>query len=215
MTKDSVGPHFNQNIFLEARELSKKIIKDFAETLIAGLSAEEVKSELEKIFHSKGFNKFWHPTKVRIAQDTLKTFRAENDKSLLTSDGELIFIDCGPVYENHEADYGETFRVNSKASCPLMTACSEVFNYTSTIWMAEKQSGKELYHQATDFAQSLGFELNPLMAGHRLGDFPHQLYGPGKMADIDYSPNSGLWVLEIHLVDTKSQRGAFYEDLLI
>ena len=214
-TRDSVGQLFDRKIFLEAREICQKIIKEFAVTIPKGTKADAIKSELEKVFHNAGLKKFWHPTKIRIAQDTMKTFRAENDKSLETCDGELYFIDCGPVYENHEADYGETFRLNSDEICPLMKACQEVFNFTATQWREQKLTGVDLYLSASKYSKKLGFELNPLMAGHRIGDFPHQLYGQGKMAEMDYSPTSELWVLEIHLIDQRTQRGAFFEDILL
>ncbi len=214
-TRDIVGDKFQQETFLEAREICQKIIKEFSTTIPVNTRADDIKSELEKVFQAAGLKKFWHPTKIRIAQDTMKTFRAENDSSLTTSENEIFFIDCGPIYENHEADYGETFRLNSKMVCPLMKGCKEVFNFTAALWREQKLSGADLYNKASQYSAQLGFELNPLMAGHRIGDFPHQLYGQGKMAEMDYSPSSGLWVLEIHLIDLATQRGAFFEDVLI
>ena len=52
------------------------------------------------------------------------------------------------------------------------------------------------------------------MNGHRLGDFPHALHYKGKLSDFSEAPFPNLWVLEIHLIDEKINRGAFFEDIL-
>ncbi|HEY0296511.1 MAG TPA: hypothetical protein VGC69_14380 [Bordetella sp.] len=60
----------------------------------------------------------------------------------------------------------------------------------------------------------MGWKLNLDMKGHRVGDFPHAIYKPGKLADLADTPSEGLWILEIQIAHPTRPFGAFYEDLL-
>ena len=80
---------------------------------------------------------------------------------------------------------------------------------------AKKLSGIELFNFASLLAKDYGYELNPMMAGHRLGDFPHKLFSSQKLFELGVSPNKNLWVLEIHIIDKANQVGAFFEDILL
>lgn len=53
------------------------------------------------------------------------------------------------------------------------------------------------------------------IAGHRVSDFPHALYGKHRLANADFIPGDGIWVLEIQVRDLASPIGAFYEDVLL
>jgi CDP-4-dehydro-6-deoxyglucose reductase len=51
--------------------------------------------------------------------------------------------------------------------------------------------------------------------GHRVSDFPHALYGKHLLAQADFVPADGIWVLEIQVRDAERPMGAFYEDVLL
>lgn len=128
--------------------------------------------------------------------------------------GDLCFVDVGPIYEDHEADFGRTFVVEGGSS-DLAKASERVFQNTGQAWHNQKLSGVALYDFMESQAKALGFQLNPKMAGHRLGDFPHKLLSSTKLSEFDQCPIKNLWVLEVHLLNRDGTRGAFFEDLLM
>jgi len=82
------------------------------------------------------------------------------------------------------------------------------------VWREKKLSGIELYRKAQILADRKGYSLNTQMDGHRIGDFPHALYCQEGLAEVNLVPSPDLWVLEIHILDIKRARGAFFEDVL-
>ncbi|MBD2775346.1 hypothetical protein [Iningainema tapete] len=82
-------------------------------------------------------------------------------------------------------------------------------------WHTDALSGQALYQFADQIASDLGWVLNLSMDGHRLSDFPHTAYYPGKLAAIPFRPNRNLWVLEIQIRHPQKPFGGFYEDILM
>ena len=97
----------------------------------------------------------------------------------------------------------------------LIEASHEVFDRSAEAWRKEGLSGVALFNFADRLAQKYGFNLNPQMSGHRLGDFPHRIHSTQDLFEWDQTPSAHLWVLEIHLIDPNTNRGAFFEDLLM
>ena len=75
-------------------------------------------------------------------------------------------------------------------------------------------------------AKDYGWEFGGPIAGHLIGQFPHEripndkvsLYvhpnNPIRMRDPDSNGQERHWILEIHFVDRARQIGGFYEELL-
>ncbi|MBH48193.1 MAG: (Fe-S)-binding protein [Halobacteriovorax sp.] len=211
---ENLGAKFNLEHFLNAREASIAIVRQVASRVVEGMSEDEAHLLLKEAFEKNGSQKLWHPTKVRFAENTLKTFREISIPDIKIKKGDLFFFDIGPVINDHEGDYGETFVCQSNQSNDLIDASQTVFQETAKAWREQGLNGKELYSFANNKAKELGFELNLDMDGHRLGDFPHALHFKGGLPDHSATPAPGLWILEIHLRDPKTNRGAFFEDLL-
>lgn len=215
------GEKFRLDTFLSARLTCIETINGIISSVEQGMNENDIKFLIETRFREIGVTKFWHPSKIRIAADTVKTFRALSDPDIRIQKGDICFLDLGPIIEDHEADFGRTFifgdgdadGIQSKSQ--LIRASHEVFNQTAAIWKSSGLSGIELFQYASGLAKTYGFDLNPLMAGHRLGDFPHQLHSKAGLFEIDLVPTENLWVLEIHIIDEKSRRGAFFEDILL
>jgi hypothetical protein len=84
----------------------------------------------------------------------------------------------------------------------------------------------ELYRHAQKLARDSGWEYGGPIAGHLIGQFPHEriagdkvtLYvhpdNPKKMRDLDAQGQERHWIFEIHFVDRTRQIGGFYEELL-
>ena len=208
------GEQFNLEDYLRAQKKTKQVILDFSQKLSVGMTEKEARALLELSLDNSGLEKRWHPTKMRMGPNTIKNFRDDSVDYILTDD-DLFFADVGPVYYNHEGDYGETFVVgNNPRLKHLADASKIVFTKTQAVWKEQQLTGIQLYEFAAKEAEKLNLKLNSNMYGHRLGDFPHAVHSKAKLGGLPFKPTPNLWVLEIHVIDEELKRGAFFEDIL-
>lgn len=216
---EQTGEKFNLTTYLHARDVCYNTVHQIAQKVTVGMNEADGAALIKEEFSKVGATKFWHPTKFRIASDTTKSFREIGDPELKIAEQDLFFIDVGPIINDHEADFGRTFvfsSANNQNSSyqKLATDAEKIWNEVADKWRSESLTGKELYAFATKSALSKDCQLNPKMAGHRLGDFPHALFCKDGLSGTDFSPADNLWVLEIHIMQPDLNRGAFYEDIL-
>jgi Xaa-Pro aminopeptidase len=216
---EMVGEKFNLSTYLASQELCRNITQRISSQIGPGISEKEGQNLIKEEFRKDGVTKFWHPSKFRFGPDTTKSFRELPDESARLEAGDIFFLDVGPVIDEHEADYGKTFvlpAIDQKDSQlkTLADASSSIWQKVAKQWRDHKLSGVALLEYAEKAAQSSGLRLNPAMAGHRLGDFPHALFSRDSLFSVDLIPKKNLWVLEIHLLNPALQRGAFFEDIL-
>ncbi len=216
------GAKYNKDTYFQARKVCLQVVEEIILSLQVDLNEVDVQKIIKNKFALYGVEKFWHPSKFRIASDTLKTFKDLPDQNIKIKSGDICFIDVGPILNDHEADYGRTFifeseKLNSQdfaAKNKLIQANLKVFELTVQAWKKDKLSGLALYQLAQKYALELGYELNIGMDGHRLGDFPHHVHTRMGLGEFGQAPITDLWVLEIHIRDLKRQEGAFFEDIL-
>lgn len=218
---EKTGDKFNIGTYLEARRLCHEVTHRIAALTSLGMNEADGQALVKDEFKKVGISKFWHPTKFRIGADTTKSFRELPDATITMADSDIFFIDVGPIFEDHEADYGCTFHFSPSNSANSLSAhqhiiesCEQIWKAVADKWKSERLSGKELYDFATTYAETHRCQLNPKMAGHRLGDFPHALFSKEGLSSMEICPAENLWVLEIHIIHTPSNRGAFFEDIL-
>lgn len=212
---EMLGDQFNLEDYLRAQEKTRQVVLAFSKMLKPGINEVEAKALLEKTLDESGLEKRWHPTKMRIGPNTTKNFRDDCTPHELT-ENDIFFVDIGPVYYNHEGDYGETFVLGSDPRLKTLADASKMIFYsTQKAWKEKKLTGIELYEHASHEAQKLNLKLNSNMYGHRMGDFPHAVHSRAKLGSLDFSPSPRLWILEIHLIDEELGMGSFFEDLLI
>ncbi|MBC7714705.1 MAG: M24 family metallopeptidase [Rhizobacter sp.] len=216
----SISPHeftgeqFNLEDYLRAQEKTRQLVLEFSKKLHPGMTEAEAKVLLEKSLDDSGLEKKWHPTKMRMGPNTKCSFRDTSVEYTLT-DNDIFFVDIGPVYYNHEGDYGESFVVgNNPRLKHLADASKKIFYATQDVWREKNLTGKELYEFATNEAEKLNLRLNTNMYGHRVGDFPHAVHTQAKLGGLPFKPSPNLWILEIHVIDDELNRGAFFEDVL-
>ncbi len=89
-----------------------------------------------------------------------------------------------------------------------------MFRRTREDWL-RGLTGAALYDRAEAYARDYGCELVREVPGHRVADFPHALYGRHRLAQAEFVPADGIWVLEIQVRDRTLPIGAFYEDVLL
>jgi Xaa-Pro dipeptidase len=87
-------------------------------------------------------------------------------------------------------------------------------------------TASELYGHAQFLAAQFGWEFGGPIAGHLVGQFPHERIAGDKVTlyvhpqshaptrSLDENGQQRHWILEIHFVDRKNEIGGFYEELL-
>jgi Xaa-Pro dipeptidase len=174
-----------------------------------------------------GISTYWHKRIVRAGRNTLAPYD-ENPPDLTIGEDDILFLDLGPVFEEWEADFGRTFVIGSdpvklKLRDDIAKAFAEGKKYFED---HPDVTGVELFRYAEKLAGQHGWEFGGAIAGHLIGQFPHEripgdkvtLYvhpdNPRRMRDLDANGQERHWILEIHFVDRARQIGGFFEELL-
>jgi hypothetical protein len=141
---------------------------------------------------------------------------------------DILFLDLGPVFEKWEADFGRTFVLGSDPRKLKMRDDVGRAFVDGKRYFHEKAdiTSHELFRYVLSLAAQYGWEFGGRIAGHLIGEFPHEkiagdkvsLYvhpdSPLLMRSLDEEGEKRHWILEIHFVDRKHQIGGFYEELL-
>ena len=100
--------------------------------------------------------------------------------------------------------------------------------YETKKWFHSRESvtASELLHYAEEKARDYGWSFGGELAGHLIGEFPHERLEPGNyqlyvhpenhtdMFLPDLSGNKREWILELHFIDQEKSIGGFFEQLL-
>jgi len=174
-----------------------------------------------------GVTTHWHKRVIRAGANTLQPY-SENPPDRLIEEDDILFLDLGPVFALWEADFGRTFVLGtSPIKHRLKNDLEPIFRAAKAAFQADPgMDGATLYGIACELAQQAGWEFGGRIAGHTVGEFPHETI-PGDritfyitrgntlpLRRLDGAGRPYHWILEIHLVDRKHQIGAFFEELL-
>jgi Xaa-Pro dipeptidase len=174
-----------------------------------------------------GIDTYWHKRIVRAGKNTLLPY-AEHPPDLTIEADDILFLDLGPVFEEWEADFGRTFVIGSdplklKLKHDIEQAFTEGKRYFNE--HPELNSG-EYFNYVYSLAEKFGWEFGGPIAGHLIGQFPHERIAEDKvtlyvhpksnllMRSLDEQGRKRHWILEIHFVDREHGIGGFYEELL-
>jgi Xaa-Pro aminopeptidase len=174
-----------------------------------------------------GVKAHWHKRVVRSGPNTLMAYE-KSPPDLTIQEDDILFVDLGPVFEDWEADFGRTYVLgNDPAKLRLRDDLEMIFGKAKTHFEASPDiTGAELYAHACELAKEAGWEFGGAIAGHLVGEFPHENApgekaasriapgNPGRLNDPYPSGQKRHWILEIHLIDRTRQIGGFYEQLL-
>jgi Xaa-Pro dipeptidase len=216
---------------LEAAEAKALAMFDAIETagLIApGRTEGEVARDIFALAEARfGVAQHWHRQIVRTGANTLTTASDYPDELTIAAD-DTVYVDLGPVFEAWEADIGRTYAVGADPEKHRLAAdLPRVFERVQSHYRASPDiTGSELYAFAQAAADEAGWVFGGAIAGHWVGEFPHNRW-PGErplmaiwpdntapMRTPDHLGRERNWILEIHLVDRARTFGGFYERLL-
>lgn len=212
---ERVGPRYSLDGMLAAREKSIRAVAQIAGKLRIGMSTAQALEMADLHLREMGASHTWHPTYIRFGDDTVRTPRQGVQSSRTLQASDIVVVDIGPVWDGYEGDFGDTFVFGlERMHLACAQAARDVFSAAKEAWKTGL-TGRALYDHAEAEALRGGWMLERNLAGHRVSDFPHALFGPAKLAEMDIVPADAVWVLEIQLRHPVYPVGAFYEDILI
>lgn len=202
---------------VEARELIR-----------AGISESRLNQEIYDLAKEMyGISTYWHKRIVRAGTNTLLPY-AENPPDHTLQEDDILFLDLGPVFEDYEADFGRTFVIGSdQAKLKMRDDVAKAFADGKRYFNDHPEiTASQLYAYAVSLAEKYGWEFGGPIAGHLIGQFPHERIADDKIT-LYVHPGSNLrmrstddkgrlrhWILEIHFVDRARGIGGFFEELL-
>ncbi|MDF0528773.1 M24 family metallopeptidase [Tsukamurella sp. 8F] len=193
-----------------------------------GRSERDVSDAIQELAAERyGVERYWHKRIVRAGANTLEVFR-KNPPDRTLGDDDIVFLDFGPIFAAWEADFGRTYVLGDD---PEKAALRDALE---TVWLAGRAAfdadpdvtGEGLYDVVCDLAADAGYLFGGEIAGHLVGDFPHERIPGDKIAsyiapgsktrlhDHVVGGNPAHWILEVHLLDRDRRFGGFYEQLL-
>ena len=213
---ESSKEDFSNELFFEIRAKTRAAVQQISDRLQVGMMEETANEIAKTVLQELGTRQGWHPPYIRFGSNTIKSYGVPSEPGVQLGENDIYFIDIGPVWQGYEGDAGATFVTGDDAEMLRCAAdVKQVFDTVAQKWKTEHLTGEELYQYAAQTAQSMGWELNLDLSGHRLADFPHDNYYDGSLAAISFQPAPKLWVLEVQIRHPNKPFGAFYEDLLI
>ena len=214
---------------LDAQTKAVGLFEEIGRDLIrSGVSEKTLSDEIHELGNKRhGVGTHWHKRVVRSGPNTLYPY-AENPPDRIIQADDIVFIDLGPVFEAWEADFGRTFVLgDDPVKKKLRDSLEPVWNAGKARFLENPDmTGAQLYEIACELAKEAGWEFGGQIAGHLVGDFPHERIPNDKitlyitkgnnetMNKLGKDGHKRHWILEIHLVDRERQIGAFYEQLL-
>lgn len=214
-TWEKVGPRYSLDGMFAAREKTIRALAAIASQLTVGMTTGQALDMAAAQLQAMGASHTWHPTYIRFGDDTVRPPREGIDPLRTLRATDIVVVDLGPVWDGYEGDYGDTFVFGESAlHRDCFKVLHEVFDETREAWM-RGLTGCELYDFAEERAVAKGWRLSRNLAGHRIADFPHALFGNQELAALEITPSEMVWVLEIQLCHPTEPVGGFFEDILM
>ncbi|MBS1661644.1 MAG: aminopeptidase P family protein [Bacteroidetes bacterium] len=216
---------------LYAQDTSIQFFKAIEErSLIApGMSEEQLNSEVcDLAARQFGIGKHWHKKIVRTGKNTLATY-PDNPPDRIINEGDILFIDLGPIVKGYEADIGRTYVLGNDPQKLKLKKDVEKAWYEIQAWYRQHTTLKasDLFQYAVDKAKEFGWEFGGEIAGHIVGKYPHEQPLDPKSLELDIHPdnhddmflldadgNPRHWILELQFIDREKEIGAYFEQLL-
>ncbi len=196
--------------------------------IAAGKTEKQINTEVYDLARELfGIEKYWHKRIVRAGANTLRPYD-DNPPNLTVQPDDILFLDFGPVFEDWEADLGRTYVIGNDPYKYKLKSDVEAAWHEIKEWFGgqKKLTAAEFHRHIMNVTQKYGWEYGGQLAGHLIGNFPHERVEPGNnslcilpdnhndMFLPDANGNQRHWILEIHFVDREKQIGGFYEQLL-
>jgi hypothetical protein len=185
---------------------------------------EEIYELAERQFNIKNH---WHKRIVRSGENTLTPYKGNPPNRIIQED-DILFFDFGPIIDRWEADLGRTYVLgNNPEKIKIRNDIEQAWKETQEWFQGHTQlKSCELFEYATQKAIDYGWEFGGEIAGHLIGEFPHERLESGnyhlyihpeselELFKFDENGKERYWILELHFIDKKKRIGAFYEQIV-
>ncbi|MBV9353175.1 MAG: aminopeptidase P family protein, partial [Mycobacterium sp.] len=95
---------------LDAQDKAAQLFDEIErrEMIRPGVGERQLSNEIRELAAQLlGATGHWHRRIVRAGENTLQPFR-ERPPDRVVADGDIVFLDLGPIFEEWEADFGRT-----------------------------------------------------------------------------------------------------------
>jgi Xaa-Pro aminopeptidase len=229
MEENALNENDRVAALLHAQHMAAALFEAAEQSLIRpGITELQLSRDIHALAAERfGVKAHWHKRVVRAGPNTLRPYR-EDPPDLTIQPDDILFLDFGPVFEAWEADFGRTYVLgDDPLKHKLRGDLEPIFRRVKAHFHANpKITGEALYAFACAQAAEAGWAFGGEIAGHLVGEFPHETIPgarvmknimPGNDAALESVDSKGRrrhWILEIHLVDRAREIGGFYEELL-
>lgn len=202
------------SLLSKASKVAEEIVHASIQLVKIGMKRQDILIIIQLQMAQRGIRKNWHRPVVRIGPATRLIFDDRDCDDRIVSNGDLVFIDIGIVFQGYEADFCQTFRITEQPY-PTVPHAAKIWKELHQTWKLNPLiTGKELYTRASRLASETYF-LDSREGGHRIGQFPHSRQGPEFLKDFDQPVAPGEWILEIKLIHQTRDEGIFFEQILL
>ena len=211
-----------------AQRKSWDVLREMQARLTEGMTEADARPWALEILKQYGVTKNWHRPNLRFGPGSKLSFNDPLSTDYLLKRGDSVMIDLGPVWKDEElgleveGDVGDTIVwqpvglvAHEQQHC--IDVSRELFEWGRqqvAQRTSSSPSGRGLYEQLAERAQTKGLVLLQGVEGHRLSDFPHHQYSKNRISQLDFAPTPGRWILEVQVLHPTLPYGAFYEDLV-
>jgi Xaa-Pro aminopeptidase len=108
---ESTGTNFSLEALMHARKNTRAAMAQIARAIEPGMLEEDARLMAKETLAGLGSHKGWHRITVRFGSNTIKNFPDASEPGTRLGDGDIFFLDIGPVWGDTEGDAGETFVV--------------------------------------------------------------------------------------------------------
>jgi methionine aminopeptidase len=197
--------------------------------IVPGKSEKQLNEEVEKLAYEKfGVQKHWHKKIVRSGSNTMSIY-TDNPPDRVLQQDDIVFVDYGIIADGWEADYARTYVLGSDPKKIKLKQDVEKAWYEAQAWYRKqtKLKAADFFTYIENKAKEYGYTYGGEIAGHIVGEYPHEQPADPKSFDLDVHPsnqndmfqrdahgNERHWILEMHFVDKKNKIAAYMEQLL-
>ncbi len=215
---------------LRAQSLARELFTAIEETGVIrpGVSEGEASKAVRDLAAARlGVQRHWHKRIIRAGRNSMEPFNSKPAERVIEAD-DIVYADLGPIFGEWEADFGRTYvlgddpdKLRLRDTLPVVFEAGRAhFHDVPDI------TGEQLFDFMVAEGRRHGWEWGGSMAGHLVGEFPHDFadgdYAHSRVMPGNDTPMRGVdstgkvchWILEVHLVDRRREIGGFYEELL-
>ena len=216
---------------LEAEKIASQLFElvEKNNLIVAGKSEEQLNNEVSKLALEKfGIQKHWHKKIVRAGINTLSIYN-DNPANRIIQPDDILFIDFGVIVDGWESDFAKTYVIGNDAKKIKLKNDVEKAWLETQVWYLKQTrlTGAEFFKFIVDKTETYGYTFGGVIAGHIVGEYPHEQPLDPKSFDLDVHPdnhndmflldakgNKRHWILEIHFVDKENKIAGYMEKLL-